>query len=76
MPKEELNTSDVISNHSELNFSHYSPSPKARSYPKLSDHRRDTSRRSDRSLREFSFFDIFNDAATRRSIQLTILLFR
>ena len=51
MPKDELNTSDVISNHSELDFSHYSPSLKTRSYPKLSQ-KRDTSRRSDRSLRE------------------------
>jgi len=53
MPKDELNTSDVISNHSELDFSHYSPSLKTRSYPKLSQ-KRDTSRRSDRSLHKLN----------------------
>jgi len=49
-----LDQNDVISNHSELNFSHYSGSPRvSRSHPKLSTLstvKRDTSRRSDNSL--------------------------
>ena len=31
-----LDNNDEISNHSELNFSHYSGSPRSRSHPKLS----------------------------------------
>ena len=44
---------DSISDHSELNFSHYSPSVKARSYPKLNTAARQHSRRSQNSLRKF-----------------------